>query len=368
MAEATGSSGDATASSGLPTAAPRALGTRAVLALCLLVESAIFASAALGRLPTPPLLGAHLLTVALAALLLIRPLRSGRDGGLALIGLITILATGPFGALGALLLPHLGAPTNLAASKLEAWYARIALSAEQDAFTRTSDRIAIGRAANLAAARPEALASLFTGSAIDAQQTALGMIARTFHPQYLPALKLALDSPEPIIRVQAAAVAARVRDKLRDQAAAMLARAADPTLPPGPAVLLAGDLEAMVASGLLEEGTRVAALRAVDGLRARTMARLDAAHRAAGVPTGAALAPAPHAHVAAEAYLAFLLAEGRFAEFRAARSRLRLPTTGRYRHRRVNVGHAAPTGRRVAWVPVRRTPRTMVKIARGAVP
>jgi hypothetical protein len=137
-------------------------------------------------------------------------------------------------------------------------------------------------------------------------------------------LKIALDSPEPVIRVQAAAVAARIREQLKSGIEKMLARAADPTLTPGAAVTLAADLDATVASGLLEESARAQAARLADGLRARTFARLDA-------PDGRkATSMTPAAN---DAYLAHLLAAGRFADFRAHRTRVRRPTTGRYRHR-----------------------------------
>ncbi len=317
---------------------PSTLGTRAVLALCLLAESVVFATAAAGHMTPLALLGAHLAIVGLTAALLARSLFSGRDGGLALMGVLATLATGPFGALGALLLPRLSAAGADSAARLDTWYARIALSAEQDDFTRVSDGIAIGRAANLASPAPAALRGLFDGGPIDAQQTALGMIARHFHPDYLPFLKIALDSPEPVIRVQAAAVAARLREKLKSEAQRMLMRAAAPASGPGAAIGLAGNLDAMVASGLLEEATRIACANAAAGLRARAMARCDADRRGA-----ATASTPPNASIASEAYQAHLLAEGRFAEFRTERARHRPPTTGRYRQRRVPLGQTART-------------------------
>ncbi len=302
--------------------------TMAVMFCALAAEIAIFALAAGGPFGMPAFAAAHLAVTAAVALLLWRPLRSGADGGVALLGVLATFATGPFGAAGTLVLPALAATNRLSEARLAGWYQRIALSAEQDDFTRTSDAIAIGRAANLAAPTPNELAHTFRGGATAGQQTALGMIARNFHPAYLPVLKIALESPEPVIRVQAAAVAARVRETMKREIGPMLARAADPQLAPDDALALAADLDMSAASGLLEDASRSSAVRAGAGLKARTFARLDAeaGRTRSGTPR---LTTAP----VAEAYLAHLLETGRIADFRAARTRVRLPVIGRYRRR-----------------------------------
>ena len=187
---------------------------RTMMVLAAGAETALFLWAASGRVPLSIVLGLHLVIVAVVAAMLGQSLRSGADGGFALMGVIGTLATGPFGALCAALLPVMSATQDSSVARLAAWYERIALSSEQDDFTQLSDRIAIGRAANLAAPTPLALMQEFQGGSTAIQQTALGVIARHFHPDYLPILKIALDSPEPVVRVQAAAVAARIRETL----------------------------------------------------------------------------------------------------------------------------------------------------------
>ncbi len=320
-------------------AAPRLV--LAVMSAALIGEIIIFGIAATGRFASVLVLGAHLMLVGIMSLVLWRPLRSGSDGGVALLGVLSTLATGPFGAAGTLLLPTLGASGTESTTRLAAWYQRIALSADQDEFTRVSDRIVIGRTANLAAVTPAELAVTFASGATTAQQTALGMIARNFHPAYLPALKIALDSPEPVIRVQAAAVAARVRETLKRDIGPMLARAAVPQLTPHDALALAGDLDVSAASGLLEDAARASALRASTGLRARTFARIDANARDPhqGHPVLATTE-------VADAYLTHLLETGRIVDFRAARARTRFPVSGRYRRRRVVLTTRAMAGAR----------------------
>ena len=294
------------------------------------LEAALFAVAAAGMLGPFLALGIHLVLVVALAWVLRRQISSGSDGGVALMGLLGTLATGPFGAACAVLLPSLAAADRASSARLGAWYDRIALSSEQDDFTRMSDRIAIGRTVNLAAPAPLELMQAFRDGGTSVQQTALGMIARNFHPDYLAVLKIALDSPEPVVRVQAAAVAARVRDILKRQIEPMIARAAAPELPDDAALALAADLQACANSGLLEEGPRGRAARTCTGLRARTFARLDATARVA-----TRQAPARITAAVADDYLAHLLVHGRFDDFRAARTRAHIPVSGRYRQRRL---------------------------------
>ncbi len=313
---------------------------RSLMVLAACAETALFLWAASGPVPLSIILGLHLAIVAALAALLSRSLRSGADGGFALMGVIGTLATGPFGALCAALLPAMSATQDSSAARLAAWYERIALSSEQDEFTRLSDRIAIGRAANLAAPTPLELMGEFRGGSSAIQQTALGVIARNFHPDYLPVLKVALDSPEPVVRVQAAAVAARVRETLKRQIGPMITRAADPTLKPDATLRLAIELEMAANSGLLEAAARAEAVRTSAGLRGRLFARLDTdQHRTSGNR------PILTAKAVAEDYLSRLLLDGRFQDFRRARTRMHVPYAGRYRQRRMvvtartNAGH-----------------------------
>jgi hypothetical protein len=337
MADADSSSPSET-SAAVRTPLTAAAAAKFMIAAAACGEAVLFAFSATGQLPLAIAVGLHVAIVASLVVALWRPLRTGSDGGFAVMGIVGTLATGPFGALCALLLPRLSASRADTSVRLQAWYDRIALSSEQDGFTRMSDRIAIGRAANLAAPTPLELMREFHSGSTAIQQAALGVIARNFHPDYLAVLKLALDSPEPVVRVQAAAVAARVREILKRQIAPTIARAADPSLTADAALKLATELEATAASGLLEQAARSDAVRACTGLRARIFARLDVAKRS---KLGAA--PASTTEVVADEYLAHLLANGRFEEFRATRAQLLLPMAGRYRRRRVVLAHRTGT-------------------------
>ena len=165
-------------------------------------------------------LGAVLAVHAVCAALLWWWLSYRRAHALDLAGpqllLLMTLATGPFGAVIAALSALMPARPADERQLLEAWYDRIARASGVDDDTQLADGIAVGRTIDLSKTTGPSFVDVMRGADIKAQQTVLGLIARTFKPEYVPALKLALKSREPIIRVQAAAVATRIRPALVD--------------------------------------------------------------------------------------------------------------------------------------------------------
>lgn len=316
----------------IPSPAGRVFGT-AVVGVALTLELAMLVAAARHVITSVEALALHAAVIVGMTFLFLRRLRSGSDGGVALLAVIGTLATGPFGAAGALVLPWLARRSVASEALLSAWYDRIALSTEQDGLTTLSDRVAIGRSANLAAPLPQPFIALFEHGPIAEQQVALGMIARSFHTGYLSALKLALDSPEPVIRVQAAAVAARIRGQLNAEIPALADRAADPTLSSSNAVDVAVQLSAALQSGLLEALEQTTATSVRSGLLARVYARLDARRRNSAA--GLAVTSDPRSDRLDDTYAAYLLSHGRFDDFRAWRASARRPLHGRYRRRLV---------------------------------
>lgn len=317
-------------------------GLQPVVLLGLLGECAATFATMREVIGLPTMLAVHLGLVAAVTALQWRRVHTGEDGGLALLGVIAMLATGPFGAACALIMPLLTRRDPAGEALLPGWYDRIALSSEQNEFTRLSDRIAIGRAANLAAPLPVPFVELFKSGPLPEQQAALGLIARDFHPGYLPVLKMALASPEPVIRVQAAAVAARIRAPLNAHVAELFTRAADPLLAVGDAVDLAADMKSAIDSGLLEAKEQSTAASVRDGLLGRTFARLDARRSSAG--PSQRITTELRSDDADDAYAAHLLAAGRLDEFRAFRRTIRRPLNGRYRRRLVQ---SRPLARRL---------------------
>ena len=247
--------------------------------------------------------------VAICALMAAWCLRSKpKDMSGQVLALIATLIAGPLGAALALLavvwLSRAATNTVL----LAAWYDRIALAGDIDPVTRLCNTVSMGRAVQTTKDIPQVFAAVMAGGSLEDRQTALGLIARKFSPSYAPALRAALVSSEPVIRVQAAAVAVKVRAELKNTLHARLVAAALP-LPPSRALSLAGELHDLAATGLLEDIDRDAALVTVKRLAAQAV---DAKDDAAVFPE---LTAGARAVLENE-----LLARGSFAAFRAVRS------------------------------------------------
>lgn len=189
---------------------------------------------------------------------------------------------------------------------LAAWYDRIALAGDVDPVTDLYNTVAMGRALHTSMIPPQVFDAVMLRGTLADRQTALGLIARQFEPSYAPALRSALVSPEPVIRVQAAAVAVKVRAGLKVSLAHALARAtASPAVPA--AAGLALDLQAMAKSGLLEDDDRDRAVEAAANLTNLVISKLD---------ESGPISEAAKAMIETE-----LLARGRFEDFRELRAR-----------------------------------------------
>lgn len=314
------------------------------VAIATLIEWALLAVASHGMVGVATAFVAHCIVV--AALLLLLRSRSHSDfGGLPEpLAVMLVAIGGAFGGTGALILRPLIARHMEAPELLAAWYDRISLSVETDPLTQSSDHIAIGRSADLGAASPAAFSVLFSEGPIAAQQSALGMIARHFHPDYLPALSTALASPEAVVRVQAAAVAARIKPELDGLVQRRLGDLALNSHDPAKALAAAAELESCAASGLLSE-TEVARIREIV-TNARTQARMTIeTSRRSGRWLG--LTDAERV-----VYEAGLVADRRFAELRTLRLTQRSRYFGPYRWRRfAHVARAAADRQRPARTP-----------------
>ena len=262
----------------------------------------------------PVLLGVHLLALAALALQLRHCLRRGDDTSLPLLALLGSFAVGPAGAIGAGCVELLVRSGARDGHLLEDWYERISLSTTIDRVTRHCDNVSIGRTIDLRAGAPASFLARIESGTLAERQAILGLVARRFHVAYLPVLQAALRSPEPMIRVQAAAVASHVRpmvDQLFKGAIADLSVAA--THPEG-ALRLLERLEALTASGLLDESDRLRGLE--------IQARLgDVVLSGVSLPRlanrAATLANDPSANATFER---LLIARRRFADLRSHRS------------------------------------------------
>lgn len=242
--------------------------------------------------------------------------------------LVTLLIAiaGPCGALGGVLLGALARQRADDVARLDTWYDRISFSTEVSSVTRLADSIATGRTARLADAAPPSFAEVFARGTIREQQVILGLIARHVHPRYLPALKLALVNHEPIIRVQAAAVAAKIRGELAGRAEAAIHAASDPLLETEQVLRLLDDARACAQSGLMEEPDRARTEQLVSGFMAAAADRIGRAAKEPGRVLSETLV---------RQYEGYLLSHHRFAEFRLVRRRRHWQQHGGLQYRRL---------------------------------
>lgn len=255
------------------------------------------------------------------------------DLSVPLLIVIAASAAGPVGApLGLAALAWLARPARSTAL-LQSWYQRLALSTEVDAETQLSDRVASGRVIRATAPAPQALAEIMREGTLAERQAALGLIARFFHFNYLAALSDALGSEEPVIRVQAAAVASKIRPQLAQEVTRRLAMVSDLS-----ASDLAGgtrgdaapkrlelirDFRSAVASKLLDKPLERAADDAANRL-GQSIDCLQLPYRLGDRVVGAALM---------HSFEAQLIAAGDFKRLRLLRRGCRLAERGSYKVR-----------------------------------
>ena len=290
---------------------PKAADVAAVLAAAAL-DAVIIMLLVRGTIGSAVLVLAHLGVVGLIGLQLAARRRGGGDTTMLALAALATFCVGPLGSIGALvsvLLAPLGAGTT---PLLQAWYRRIANSVETDPVTQLCDMVSIGRSVDLGGPPPTSFAAVMSSGSLAERQALLGLIARNFDVEYLAALKIALTSPEPVIRVQAAAVATKVQHALGRIVTRWAARPVDAV---DPIDALGGivELEACLGSGLIEAGDRAAAAGTLERLRSavlQTTLAPDFKYRLLGARAN------PHQLPAIAAYADLLIGECRFKDLR----------------------------------------------------
>lgn len=288
-------------------------------AIAMTEAAALAAHLAVGGATATSLIAIHLLTLAVIGLLVAHLRRSGHDVAYPMLALITGAAVGPVGILGAGVLALREGRSRTPSHLVTDWYERIALSTTVAPEERLCEDVNVGRTLDLGAPLPTSYSDAMTAGPLAERQAILGHIARHFHPAYLPALKIALASPEPAIRVQAAAVAAHISPKVRRVLHDAAAAAARIPATPIEALAVLDDLETLVGSGLLDETERQRATALAARLGDSVLAAL------AGGPLALPFATDVAAAASLDARLEHLLvARHRFADLRAHRTARRL--------------------------------------------
>lgn len=289
-------------------------GTLPFCLVLIVAEIALLALALQLQWPAPVWIVGHLAIVGSAGVWLWRKSDTGTDLSGAGIAVLGCLIAGPLGALLATIAGVWLAREKPDTELLAAWYERIALAGDTDPVTALCDSVDMGRAVQTANDIPRVFADVMAHGTLEDRQTALGLIARQFSPSYAPALRAALVSSEPVIRVQAAAVAVKVRAELKSTLHATLARHAASDDLHG-TLALAAELHDMAHSLLLEDTDRAVAERRCAALVAQAIDGRTVAMFAHDDPALASLSPGMRTLIETE-----LLRRGEFHAFRSVRS------------------------------------------------
>lgn len=244
--------------------------------------------------------------------------RHGREMTYPMLAMLALIATGPIGGFGALVIAWLSRRRARDSRLLTDWYERIAMSVAIDPVARFCGNVSSGRTIDLGAEAPPSYAAVIAGGTLEERQNVLGIIARRYHPDYLAVLAQALRSPEPVIRVQAAAVAAHVRPDIAKQFRDLVGRLEAISSSGVETLGLLHTLESMIGSGLLDEGDRRHAVDLVSRLGDVVLSRL-----AGGETLLPRTAPLEERAALEDTLERLLLQRGRFAEFRLFRSERR---------------------------------------------
>lgn len=313
-------------------AAPAGTGLDARLAagaVFALAGEAIVVLLALSQTAMPMLLASHVLVVVLLGMILFSKNLKERDMAVPAAVWLAVAVAGPAGAAAALAAFTFEGSAGAGPKVLKRWYARLTGAGKPSPEAVIFDRIASGRVPNLDAPAPKNFLEVVNNGSLEERQKALGLIARRFHPDYTPVLEAALNSPEPVVRVQAAAVVARVRDNLK--ATIKLLTGSNETLTVAGAIERAALLQALAKCNLVssqsQTSCRETALRILQNAMSESSAMLGLA--------------AVADEEAAKSAEAFLIANGRFRELRVTRRLRGLTRDGRYRLRRLRAGEAA---------------------------
>ena len=182
-----------------------------------------------------------------------------------------------------LLLGPLGGPTLLLARVMARFLGGLVLEPEvepEDADDASDaaalhEQIVQGRRHAVSLGRPDRFAEAFAGTDKTAQYRTIAAIARTYSPLMRPALDQALKSPDAALRVQAAAVFAKLRTTYAERGTEVLLALQDNPRPSNMAEL-AREARDVAVSGFVEEDLSRHLLTAAQVLESRSDRRAPA--------------------------------------------------------------------------------------------
>ena len=231
------------------------------IGICLLVaiaEAFLVLVAMNGLIPLPVMLLAHCAIMLGLTLVLDQRERFRLDSRVLAVAVVTTAVSGPLGAACSGLLGVYLRYRKLETELLAKWYERISGHAQADAVVELHERIQAGRTLNPYVDARARFRAILRAGPLDEKQRVLSIITQKYHPDFAALLEMALRNQDPPIRVQAAAVVARLKEQERLKLKSLAAQAAAADEVPGARtadeqVALASRIAATLDSGLLDD-------------------------------------------------------------------------------------------------------------------
>ncbi|MCQ0971428.1 hypothetical protein MLD63_13460 [Paracoccus sp. TK19116] len=188
--------------------------------LAALADAALMKAWLAGELPMVGVIAVHLIvSVAFGACYHVT---CGRSVSKSLANTAVLVLIGPLGGAALMLIGSASVGARADVTHERQSYSVTRLS--RDPAELLYDQIRQGRRHKLHHGTVESFMKTFDGAPLSQQQEAIAAISREYHPDLRPALAAALASPVPALRVQAAAVYAKLRGSYGDRAKAMLTK------------------------------------------------------------------------------------------------------------------------------------------------
>lgn len=229
------------------------------IGICTLVaiaETMLVIAGVSGHIPLPVLLLIHCAIMLGVTLVLDQRERHRMDSRVLAVAVVTTAVSGPIGAAMTALLGVYLRLRKIETALLANWYERISGHARADAVVELHERIQAGRTLNPYVDARVRFAAILRSGPLEEKQRVLSVITQKYHPRFAGLLELALRNQDPPIRVQAAAVMARLKEQERNAVKALLA-ASETTTEAGADIArslgLTAKLSISIDSGLLDE-------------------------------------------------------------------------------------------------------------------
>lgn len=233
------------------------------IAICLIVaiaELLLVMTGMAGQVSLPVMLLVHCMIMLGVTLVLDQRERSRMDSRVLAVAVVTTAVSGPLGAGMSALLGIYLRYRKFETALLANWYERISGHARVDPVVELHERIQAGRTLNPYVDARARFGAILRSGPLEEKQRVLSVITQKYHPRFAGLLELALRNQDPPIRVQAAAVVARLKEHERLKVRSLTATVEDlDQREVAGRLRTAARITASLESGLLDEQDAAAA-------------------------------------------------------------------------------------------------------------